>query len=130
MADGIIAVTGGSGHVGGNLVRELLARGRTVRALVRGDRRALEGLPVQLVEGDILDREALRRLVDGVDTVFHLAARISVVGAEGGRVERINVEGTRLVAAASLRERITTLPGATATDATAWRRPPASWTGR
>ncbi len=102
MADGIIAVTGGSGHVGGNLVRELLARGRTVRALVRGDRRALEGLPVQLVEGDILDREALRRLVDGVDTVFHLAARISVVGAEGGRVERINVEGTRLVAAACL----------------------------
>ncbi|MGA2379131.1 MAG: NAD-dependent epimerase/dehydratase family protein [Spirochaetia bacterium] len=89
----ITAVTGASGHLGGNLVRALLAEGRTVRVLVRADRRALEGLDVQIVEGDISDPRALRALMDGAGTVFHLAGRISIVGAEGGLVERTNVGG-------------------------------------
>jgi len=93
----ISAVTGASGHLGGNLVRALLQEGRTVRVLVRGDRRALEGLDVQVVPGDIADPAALRALVDGVETVFHCAGRISIVGAEGGLVERTNVDGVRNV---------------------------------
>jgi len=93
----ITAVTGASGHLGGNLVRELLAQGRTVRVLARSDRRALEGLDLQVVPGDIFDAGSLRDLVDGADTVFHLAARISIAGAEGGLVERTNVEGVRNV---------------------------------
>jgi dihydroflavonol-4-reductase len=93
----ITAVTGASGHLGGNLVRALLAEGRTVRVLARSDRRALEGLNVQVVEGDIADPGALRALLDGAETVFHLAGRISIVGAEGGLVERTNVEGVRHV---------------------------------
>jgi dihydroflavonol-4-reductase len=93
----ISAVTGASGHLGGNLVRTLLAEGRTVRALVRSDRRALEGLGVQVIEGDIADPGALRALMDGVDTVFHCAGRISIVGPEGGLVERTNVAGVRNV---------------------------------
>ncbi len=50
-------VTGATGHIGNALVRELLARCEVVRALVRSgrDRRSLEGLEVQLVEGDLLD---------------------------------------------------------------------------
>jgi uncharacterized protein YbjT (DUF2867 family) len=43
----MIVVTGASGHVGGNLVRTLLAQGRSVRALVHRDRRALDGLDVE-----------------------------------------------------------------------------------
>jgi dihydroflavonol-4-reductase len=98
----IAAVTGASGHVGGNLVRALLEQGRRVRCLVRSDRRALEGLPVEMVEGDIFDPEALARLLDGAGTLFHLAARISIVGAEGGLVERTNVLGVRGVVQACL----------------------------
>jgi dihydroflavonol-4-reductase len=93
----ITAVTGASGHLGGNLVRALLAEGRTVRVLARSDRRALEGLDVRVVEGDIADPAAVRALLDGAETVFHLAGRISLVGAEGGLVEKTNVDGVRHV---------------------------------
>jgi dihydroflavonol-4-reductase len=91
----VTAVTGASGHLGGNLVRALLAVGRPVRVLARADRRAFEGLGVQVVEGDLSDASALSALADGVDTVFHLAGRISIVGAEGGLVEKTNVDGVR-----------------------------------
>jgi len=98
----ITAVTGASGHIGGNLVRALLAEGRRVRCLVRSDRRALEGLPVERVEGEIFDPRAMRRLLDGAGTLFHLAGRISIVGAEGGLVEKTNVQGVQGVVEACL----------------------------
>jgi len=97
-----VAVTGASGHVGGNLVRALLAKGRKVRVLARQDRRAIAGLDVEIVEGDLFDEVSLARLVEGAETVFHLAARISIVGPEGGLVERTNVLGPRHVAKACL----------------------------
>lgn len=102
----VTAVTGASGHFGGNLVRALLAQGRTVRCLVRGDRRALEGLPVHFVEGDIFSRRALAELLDGADTVFHAAARISIVRGEDALLERTNVEGVRGVVEACLTARV------------------------
>lgn len=98
----ITAMTGASGHIGANLVRMLLAEGRKVRVLVRQDVRAIEGLDVERVEGDVTDPAACARLVEGADTVFHLAARISIVGPEGGLVERVNVGGPRNMASACL----------------------------
>ncbi len=98
----ITAVTGASGHIGGNLVRALLEQRRKVRCLVRHDRRAIEGLPVETVEGDIFEPQALARLLDGAGTLFHLAGRISIVGAEGGLVEKTNVQGVRGVVQACL----------------------------
>jgi len=69
-------VTGGTGFVGANLVRELLADGHTVRVLARpgGDRRALAGCAVEMVDGDLLDAASLRRAVAGVRHVYHAAA--------------------------------------------------------
>jgi dihydroflavonol-4-reductase len=98
----ITAVTGASGHVGGNLVRALLAEGRKVRVLARRDRRAIEGLDVEVVDGDVFDPEALHKLLSGVDVLYHLAARISIVGPEGGLVERTNVGGVKNVVQAAL----------------------------
>ena len=69
-------VTGASGFVGANLVRELLADGHAVRVLARpgGDRRALDGCAVEIVEGDLLDAASLRRAVSGARHVYHAAA--------------------------------------------------------
>jgi dihydroflavonol-4-reductase len=90
-------VTGGTGFVGANVVRELLAEDATVRVLARpgGDRRALAGLPVEVVEGDLLDRASLRRAARGVGLVFHVAADYRLWARDPRDLFRTNVEGTR-----------------------------------
>ncbi|MBX7255770.1 MAG: SDR family oxidoreductase [Candidatus Hydrogenedentes bacterium] len=102
----MIAVTGASGHIGANLVRALLERGEKVRVLVRKDVRAIEGLDVERVEGDVLDVPSLDNLIAGADCVYHLAARITLVPDRDGSVQRINVEGPKNVAEACMRHRI------------------------
>jgi len=92
-----ILVTGAAGHIGGNLVRALLAQGHPVRALVHRDRRALEGLDVEVAEGDLLDPDSLRVALDGIETLYHLAGVISIDGDRTGRVRRTNVLGVREV---------------------------------
>lgn len=99
---GPVAVTGATGHLGANLVRELLAAGRSVRAVVRHTGPALEGLDVEIALADVLDSSALRAAFEGVSTVFHLAGRISITGDQGGLVTRTNVDGVRSVAHAAL----------------------------
>lgn len=94
------AVTGASGHIGSALVRELLARGHSVRVLVRRDARGLEGLPIERIEGDLDDGESLRRAFSGSEVVFHAAGRISVERTDAARLRQTNVEGTRNVIAA------------------------------
>jgi dihydroflavonol-4-reductase len=69
----LAAVTGASGHLGANLVRALLDRKWQVRAIIRNDKRALEGLDIEFVAGDVLDGESLRQAFTGADVVFHLA---------------------------------------------------------
>jgi dihydroflavonol-4-reductase len=96
-------ITGASGHIGGNLVRALIAQGREVLCLVRRDTRAIDGLKVATAPVDLFDVEALASSFKGTSTVFHLAAQISVVGSMEGQVERTNVEGARNVAEACLK---------------------------
>lgn len=97
-----VVVTGANGHVGANLVRALLAEGRSVRALVHHSRRALQGLEVEIVEGDVRDLASLQRAFEGAEVVYHLAAYISIRMNEWSLVEAINVQGTRHVVEASL----------------------------
>jgi dihydroflavonol-4-reductase len=97
-------VTGGTGFVGANVVRELLDAGATVRVLARsgGDRRGLSDLAVEIVEGDLRDPGSLRRATEGVTTLFHVAADYRLWARDPQELYRTNVEGTRamLVAAA------------------------------
>lgn len=91
-------VTGGTGFIGGELVKQLVGRGHQVVALVRSLERArLLRLPgVELCVGDITDRESLRTPMTGADGVFHVAAWYRL-GQREPRAEAINVEGTRHV---------------------------------
>ena len=98
-----VVVTGAAGHVGAAVVRALLAEGRRVRALVRSDDRALRGLDVEVVRGDVGDPAALARAMAGAELVFHTAARISLRSGADPEVERVNVDGTRGVVEACLR---------------------------
>ena len=101
-----VAVTGASGHVGANLIRALLADGRSVRVLEHKDSRGYEGLDVQVVEGDVLNEKTLGELVDGVDIVYHLAAKIYLGAGEDKETENVNVIGTRNVANACLNNNV------------------------
>ncbi|MEJ2556139.1 MAG: NAD-dependent epimerase/dehydratase family protein [Anaerolineae bacterium] len=98
----VAVVTGAAGHVGTNLVRALLVRGQGVRALVHHDRRALEGLEVGIVPGDVGDLDSLRRAFTGADVVYHAAGYISISTHEWRRLEAVNVFGTRNVVEACL----------------------------
>jgi dihydroflavonol-4-reductase len=102
----VVAVTGASGHIGANLVRALLDRGRQVRVLVHRDRRALDGLDLEIYEGSIRDPDTVSAFVQGVDVVYHLAAQISIQGSMGGLVEETNTDGTRHVVEACLTHQV------------------------
>lgn len=92
-----IAVTGASGRIGNVLVRRLLEEGHELRVLVRRESKALAGLLVQEVQGNVLDETALTELTKGCEVLYHLAAIISIQGGKGGEVRKVNVEGTRKV---------------------------------
>ena len=70
-----------------------------MRVLARagGDRRALEGTPVEIVDGDLLDAGSVRRAVAGVQTVYHVAADYRLWTPNPAELYRANVDGTRAV---------------------------------
>lgn len=72
----ISLVTGANGHLGNNLVRQLLKKGENVRAGVRNleDKEPFEGLDCEVVYADLMDKDSLRKALEGVDTLYQVAA--------------------------------------------------------
>jgi dihydroflavonol-4-reductase len=99
-----VLVTGASGHVGANLVRALISQGESVRALVHLDTRAINGLNVEIAQGDIREPESLGRALEDVDTVYHLAASISLTATK--QIRAVNVDGTKNVVEACIHNKI------------------------
>src|SRR6478609_70751 len=97
---GRVLVTGGSGFVGANLVTELLERGHEVRSFDRAPSPLPAHPRLQVLEGDICDPETVAAAVAGIDTVFHTAAIIDLMGGSSVTDEyrkrsfAVNVGGT------------------------------------
>jgi nucleoside-diphosphate-sugar epimerase len=92
-------VTGGAGFIGSNLARALLDRGDEVRVLDNfstGSRGNLDGLDVDIVEGELRSYERVHNAVRGTDVVFHLGALGSVPRSVQDPLtsSAVNVEGT------------------------------------
>ena len=97
---GRVLVTGGSGFVGANLVTELLDRGHEVRSFDRAPSPLAAHPRLQVVEGDICDADTVAAAVADIDTVFHTAAIIDLMGGASVTEEyrqrsfSVNVTGT------------------------------------
>lgn len=94
-------VTGAAGFIGRHVVAALIDDGAEVVAFDRAftSTDTLAALGAELVPGDVLDREALRRALEGCDAVFHLAALYSYARSDASQMHRVNVDGTRAVLA-------------------------------
>ncbi|NER38305.1 MAG: NAD-dependent epimerase/dehydratase family protein [Oscillatoria sp. SIO1A7] len=92
-------VTGANGFTGSHLVKALLQQGYSVTGLVRSysNLSRLANCDIELVYGDITDREALARGMSDTDVVFHIAAYVEIGLVNEAKMERANVEGTKAV---------------------------------
>ena len=90
-------VTGASGFLGSHVTRQLVARGETVRVLLRAssNNRAIADLPLEYVTGDLRDTASLARALAGVTRVFHVAADYRLWAKRKQHIYDSNVGGTR-----------------------------------
>ncbi len=95
----MILVTGGTGFLGSYIIKQLLEKGYSVRAIRRSNKTPF-WIPkkifdkVEWMEGDVLDVVALEEAMEGVDAVIHVAAVISFEKKERKNMYQVNVEGT------------------------------------
>jgi nucleoside-diphosphate-sugar epimerase len=102
-------VTGGTGFVGLNLVKELMIRGWDVTALHRpsSDLKLLKRFRPKLVVGELSDpASVLAAIPQGTDTVFHVAGNTNMWRGGNARQTRDNVDGTRHIVEAALAQRV------------------------
>ncbi len=96
-------VTGATGFLGRHLVPLLAARGDALRALVRDgtDASRLEAHGVEVMRGNLLDEDAVRRAATGCERVYHLAGKVDHRRSHEAETRAVNVDGVRIALAAS-----------------------------
>lgn len=102
-----IFLTGGTGFIGGALLRRLIGRGDQIRLLVRSES-SFPDPPsqIELVRGTLSDLDVLRAGMRGCDALFHLAAWVRIASKDSSLFERTNIEGTRRILSAASEEGI------------------------
>lgn len=118
-----VLLTGATGLLGNHLARALLGDGRAVRALVRSPEKARTLLPreCEIVAGDVLDPQSLRRGLEGCDVVYHAAGLPEQWLPDDDRFRQVNVEGTRNLVEAALEADVRRFVHASTIDVFAWR---------
>jgi len=103
-----VLVTGANGHIGANLVRDLLAQSHEVVAFVRegSDTRGIDGLSLEIARGDVRDAAAIAKAIDGCELVFHLAAPYVLWAKDPEQIVAPAVEGTENVLRAARTHRV------------------------
>ena len=91
-----VLVTGATGFVGWHVAQALIAAGKRVRALVRGESR-MKQLDAETAVGDLRDADSLERAVQGCCEVYHVAADYRLWTRDPEEMYRSNVDGTRNV---------------------------------
>jgi dihydroflavonol-4-reductase len=96
-------VTGAAGFLGSHVTRQLVARGETVRVLMRpsSNNRAISDLPLEYVTGDLRDAGSLERAMNGIQRVFHVAADYRLWAKDPQEIYDSNVGGTKNLLAAA-----------------------------
>ncbi len=100
-------VTGGTGLLGSHIAEQLRLRGHSIRAVCRpgSDTAFLRSIGAEIVAGDVTDREVLRRTCEGVDAVYHAAARVGDWGPWEGFL-RVSVDGTQALLDAAVAAKV------------------------
>jgi dihydroflavonol-4-reductase len=100
----IAFLTGASGFVGSAVARKLLDEGFAVRALVRksSNRANVDGIDVDVIEGDIRDAHVIEKVMAGARCAFHVAADYRLWAPDPEEIIRTNTEGTRAVMRAAI----------------------------
>ncbi len=105
-----VLITGGAGFIGSHLVEHFQGKAEVLVLdnLRTGFRHNLEGRQCEFIEGSVLDRDLVRRVMTGVDYVFHLAAMVGVPESMQKPVEcnEINTTGTLVVLEEAARARV------------------------
>lgn len=112
----MVLVTGGTGFIGAYIIKELVEKGYSVRALCRRTPSGHSGFPffispavfekVEWVSGDVLDVVSLEDAMQGVESVIHSAAMISFLKKDRKTMYRVNAEGTANVVNVALEQNI------------------------
>lgn len=100
----MIVVTGGTGHIGNVLVRELLSRGEKVRVVIPSfeDDTPIKNLDVEKAEGDVLNYPSIVRAFRDAECVYHLAGIVSITSGRKQRLYDVNINGTKNVVRACM----------------------------
>ncbi len=92
-----VLITGSSGFIGAAVTRAVVAKGDEVRVLLRptSNRSNLDGVPVEMVEGDLQNPHSLKKALTGCQGVYHVAAHYALWARDPTTFYTVNVEGTK-----------------------------------
>ena len=92
-----VLITGSSGFIGAAVTRSVVAHGDEVRVLIRptSNPKNLEGLPVEIIHGDLQDSQSLKKAIAGCQGLYHVAAHYALWDQDPATFYKINVEGTK-----------------------------------